>query len=99
MGSREAPAVVLKYIREDWKENPVRTVFESLAWVISFVCTVIMALTVPNPPFLLVYPLFITQCSIFAVCAYTRGSTGMLANYVMLIGIDSFALIRLIFMQ
>ena len=53
-------------------------------------------LTVPNPPFLLLYPLFITQCAIFAWAAYTRGSAGMLANYALLVGIDVIALGRLI---
>jgi hypothetical protein len=55
-----------------------------------------MMLTVPNPPFLLLYPLFILQCAIFAWASYTRKSTGMLANYTLLITIDSVALTRLI---
>ena len=37
-----------------------------------------MAATVPNPPFLLLYPLFIVQCSMIAWAAHSRNSTGML---------------------
>ena len=88
---------VVEYIRGDWAENKIRTVLEITAWVTSIACSITMALTLPNPPFLILYPLFISHCAVFAYCAYTRGSTGMLANYIMLTTIDTFALIRLIF--
>lgn len=87
---------IVDYIREDWAENKLRTILEITAWVTSIACAVTMALTLPNPPFLILYPLFISHCAVFAYCAYTRGSTGMLANYIMLTSIDTFALIRLI---
>jgi hypothetical protein len=54
-----------------------------------------MALTLPHPPFFLLYPLFIAQCGIFAWSAWTRRSFGMLGNYVLLLSIDTAALIRL----
>jgi hypothetical protein len=87
---------ITDFIREDWKENPVRTVLEIMAWTTSIACSILMAATVPEPPFLILYPLFVFHCIIFAYCAYTRGSTGMLANYIMLSAIDTIALIRLI---
>lgn len=87
---------VVDYIREDWAENKIRTVLEITAWITSIACAITMALTLPNPPFLILYPLFIGHCAVFAYCAYTRGSTGMLANYIMLTSIDTFALVRLI---
>jgi hypothetical protein len=83
------------YIREDWEENPVRCVLEILAWFLSIGCAFTMMLTVPNPPFLILYPLFIIQCVIFAWAARTRGSVGMLANYVLLVTIDSIALVKM----
>ena len=86
---------VADYIREDWAENKIRTVLEITAWITSIVCSIVMAFTLPNPPFLILYPLFISHCAVFAYCAYTRGSTGMLANYIMLSTIDTFALVRL----
>jgi hypothetical protein len=51
---------------------------------------------VPTPPFLILYPLFIAQCAIFCWAAWTRRSTGMVANYLLLVAIDTVALIRLI---
>jgi hypothetical protein len=88
---------VVEYIREDWAENKIRTVLEITAWVNSIGCSIIMAFTLPNPPFLILYPMFIAHCAVFAYCAYTRGSTGMLANYIMLTVIDVFALARLLY--
>lgn len=86
---------VFKWIQEDWRSNPVRCVLEVLAWFLSIGCSFTMMLTVPNPPFLILYPLFITQCCIFAWAAWTRRSSGMLANYILLVSIDSVALARM----
>jgi hypothetical protein len=87
---------IINWIRNDWQSNPVRCVLEVLAWFLSIGCSVTMMLTVPNPPFLILYPLFITQCAIFGWAAWTRRSSGMLANYLLLVTIDSIALLRMI---
>lgn len=86
---------IKNYVVEDWQENPVRCVLEILAWLMSIGCALAMAITVPNPPFLILYPIFIAQCAIFAWASKTRGSTGMLANYLLLVTIDSVALVKL----
>lgn len=86
----------LTWIKEDWKSNPLRCFLEILAWFLSITCSITMMLTVPTPPFLILYPMFITQCAIFAWAAWTRRSSGMLANYLLLVTIDSIALIRMI---
>ena len=87
---------IINWIRDDWRSNPVRCVLEILAWFLSIGCSFTMMLTVPNPPFLILYPLFITQCAIFGWAAWTRRSTGMVANYMLLVTIDSIALLRMI---
>ena len=69
---------------------------EVLAWAISIGCSVTMAATVPNPPLIALYPVWITGCGIYAWAAWTRRSFGMLANYVLLTTIDSIALIRML---
>jgi hypothetical protein len=86
---------ILSWIKEDWKSNPVRCFLEIVAWVLSIACSVTMMLTVPTPPFLILYPLFIVQCAIFAWAAWTRKSSGMLANYLLLVTIDTIALVRM----
>jgi hypothetical protein len=88
---------VFNWARRDFQEWPLRFVLEISAWVISIGCAITMAATLPNPPFLILYPLFITQCAIFAWAAWTRRSTGMLANYLLLVSIDTVGLARLIF--
>ena len=88
-------ASVVDYVRQDWAEDKVRTVLEITAYCTSIICSVIMALTVPDVPFVLLYPLFIAHCAVFAWCAWTRGSTGMVANYLTLVTIDTVALWRL----
>jgi hypothetical protein len=55
-----------------------------------------MALTVPNPPLVILYPIWISGCSMYAWASYTRGSFGMLANYVLLVSIDSVGLARML---
>jgi hypothetical protein len=88
-------ASIKSYVLEDWQENPVRCVLEILAWFMSIGCALAMAITVPTPPFLILYPIFITQCVIFAWASKTRGSTGMLANYMLLVTIDTIALVKM----
>lgn len=84
------------WIKADYREWPLRFLLEVSAWAASIGCAFTMMLTVPNPPFLILYPLFIAQCTIFAWAAWTRGSFGMLANYALLVSIDSIALVRLL---
>ena len=84
------------WIRDDWNSHPVRFVAELLAWAISIGCSITMALTVPNPPLLALYPVWITGCAIYAWAAWTRKSFGMLANYILLTTIDTIGLIRML---
>jgi len=84
------------WIRQDYSSNKLRFLFEVLAWAISIGCSIVMALTVPNPPLLVLYPIWIAGCAIYAGCAYSRGSFGMLANYLLLVTIDTVGLIRML---
>jgi hypothetical protein len=55
-----------------------------------------MAITVPTPPLLLLYPVWIAGCAMYGWAAYTRGSFGMVANYLLLVSIDFVGLIRML---
>ena len=85
-----------EWIRDDYRTSPLRFAAELLAWAISIGCSITMALTVPTPPLLVLYPMWITGCAIYAWAAYTRKSFGMLANYVLLTTIDSIGLFRML---
>lgn len=84
------------WIRDDWLSNRFRFIIELLAWAISIGCAIVMAVTVPNPPLLALYPIWILGCAMYAWAAYTRKSFGMLANYILLTTIDMFGLVRMV---
>ena len=87
---------IYNYIKDDYSTNPLRFVVEVTAWIISVGCSVTMALTVPYPPLLILYPIWITGCAMYAWAAYTRKSFGMLANYILLTTIDTVGLSRML---
>ena len=87
----------LDWIREDYASHPFRFCVELLAWAVSIGCSITMAITVPNPPLMALYPVWISGCAMYAWAAYTRKSFGMLANYMLLTSIDMIGLIRLSF--
>lgn len=86
----------LVWIREDWASNPLRFLVELLAWAVSIGCSITMAVTVPNPPLLALYPVWIAGCAMYAWAAWTRKSFGMLANYILLTTIDTIGLARML---
>jgi hypothetical protein len=87
---------IYNWIREDWVSNRLRFVIEVLAWAISIGCSFVVAITVPNVPFIMLYPLWIAGCSMYAWAAWNRKSFGMLANYLLLTAIDTIGLFRIL---
>jgi hypothetical protein len=86
----------LEWIKDDYRTSPFRFCVELLAWAISIGCSITMALTVPNPPLLALYPVWISGCAMYAWASYTRKSFGMLANYILLVSIDTIGLVRML---
>lgn len=89
-------APTIRWIKDDWTSNRIRFIAELFAWGISIGCSITMALTVPTPPLLALYPVWIAGCAIYAWAAYTRKSFGMLANYILLTTIDTIGLVRML---
>ena len=85
------------WIRDDYTSNRFRFFIELLAWAVSIGCSLTMAITVPNPPLLALYPVWISGCAMYAWASYTRKSFGMLANYILLTSIDTVGLFRMIY--
>jgi hypothetical protein len=86
---------ILEWIQDDFRSNPFRFGIELLAWAISIGCSITMAATVPTPPLLILYPFWISGCAMYVWASYTRQSFGMLANYILLVSIDTTGLIRM----
>ena len=87
---------VFSWIRSDYDSNRTRFCVELLAWAISIGCSITMAFTVPSPPLLILYPVWIFGCALYSWAAWTRRSFGMLANYLLLTTIDTIGLLRMI---
>jgi hypothetical protein len=86
----------IEWIKNDWCSNKFRFIIELLAWAASIVCSITMAITVPNPPLLTLYPIWIAGCGMYAWAAYSRKSFGMLINYILLTAIDTVGLLRML---
>jgi hypothetical protein len=89
-------ADIYKWAERDYREWPFRFVVEIVAWAVSIGCSITMATTVPNPPLLYLYPVWISGCTMYCWAAWTRGSFGMVANYLLLVSIDTVGLIRML---
>ena len=89
-------AGIFDWIRNDYRTHPLRFCIEILAWAASIFCSLTMAITVPNPPLLVLYPVWISGCAMYAWAAWTRKSFGMLANYILLTSIDTVGLARML---
>lgn len=87
---------IFKWAQRDYQEWPFRFFIEILAWSISIGCSITMALTVPTPPLIMLYPVWISGCAMYCWAAWTRGSFGMVANYLLLVSIDSIGLINML---
>ena len=87
---------IFSWIRDDYRTNSFRFFIELLAWAISIGCSITMAATVPHPPLLILYPIWIAGCSMYAWASWTRKSFGMLANYILLTTIDTIGLVRML---
>ena len=84
------------YIKKDHQEWPLRFYAEVFAWACSVASAIIFAATVPTVPVIPLYSIFISGCCAAAWTCYTRGSFGLLANYVFLVTIDCIGLARML---
>lgn len=87
---------MLDWIKDDYRSHPFRFCVELIAWAVSISCAMVMAATVPNPPLLALYPIWISGSIMYGWAAYSRRSFGMLANYLLLVSIDIVGLTRML---
>ena len=85
------------WIQEDWRRHPARFCLEVLCWLDSLACAIIVNTTVPNLPFLVLYPLWVTGTLAYAWCAWSRGSFGMLATFLMIASMDIYGWSKVLF--
>ena len=57
---------------------------------------VMFAYTVPNVPFVVYLTITVLGCAMYAWAAWTRRSFGMIANYLLLVIVDGFGLLKVV---
>jgi len=87
---------IFQWIKNDYRTYPFRFIVEVVAWAVSIGCSITMAATVPTPPLILMYPVWICGCAMYAWASFSRKSFGMLANYLLLVTIDTIGLGRML---
>ena len=87
---------IFLWAKRDYTDWPSRFILEITAWTMSLGCALVLAAGATDPLFIWLYPIFIIQCIIFGWAAWTRKSTGMVANYALLVTIDCIGYVRLI---
>ena len=93
---RENIQATWQFVQRDHNAWPLRFWLEVFAWALSIGAAVLFAMTVPNVPFFPYLLMTITGSAVYTWAAWTRGSFGMLANYILLTSIDSVALVMLL---
>lgn len=86
----------VKFIKDDWNENPTRLILETINWFLNLAVALIFAFTVPTVPLLLCYTLFLIAIGISIYTSISRGSFGLLATSVTIFIIDFIAWCKLI---
>lgn len=84
-----------KWMVRDYQEYPLRFCLEILGWFGSVGCALGMTYYLPNPPLFQLYIIWVASTAIYSWAAWTRGSFGMLANYALLLCIDTVGLTKL----
>jgi len=86
----------IAYIKLDWHSHPWRLMGECYNWFVSVVVAVVFAVTVPTPPLIWLYPMWLTGLFITILCAKSRGSFGILMGASSMALIDTVGYIRLL---
>lgn len=87
---------ILAWIQQDYRTNPWRFAVECWAWAFSIAAAVLFTATVPDLPFVPYLCITITNCALYAWASWSRGSFGLLANYLLLTALDTAALWRVV---
>ena len=89
----------VKFIQDDWYSHPGRLCVEIFNWFLNIVVVTIFAITVPDVPFLLVYPMFFACLSMSIYSAISRGSFGILMTSSTILLIDLFGYYKILLLQ
>jgi len=81
-------------IRKDWHSHKLRFLAEVLGTSVTLSASIILALTTPVPPMLLLYCLWNLASLLLLFASYSRGSLGLTLLFAGFLVIDSVGLYR-----
>jgi hypothetical protein len=87
---------IIKFYGDDYKSYPLRWYVEALAWSGTLVNTIVITWTVPNVPWLMCYPIWITSCLAYAWAQWTRKSSIGVSSCLAFAALDGIGLIKLL---
>ena len=87
----------VNFIKRDWHSHPVRLCLEVFNWFLNIIVVVTFAATVPDVPFLIVYPLFFCCLVISMYSALSRGSFGLFMTSLTIFLVDLVGYARLLY--
>lgn len=85
-----------EFVVKDWQSNSLRLVLETINWALNFATALIFAITVPNVPLHVVYPIFFLALTISIYTALSRHSFGLLITSITLLLINIVGYYRLL---
>ena len=88
----------VKFIQDDWYSHPMRLCLEIVNWFLNLVIVILFAITVPDVPYLFVYPMFLVCLTTSMYAAWSRGSFGLLLTSITIFIVDMIAYIKLLLM-
>lgn len=80
----------------DWQHNKLRACFELIGMLFALGVSVLMAMTVPNPPMFYAYLGWLISAVLLCGCSWHRGSVGLTITYGGFLIIDGVGFCRLL---
>jgi hypothetical protein len=87
---------IKEWVKADWEANPWRLAAETWNWISCLIAATIFALTAPDVPFMITYPIWLSGTILNIFCAYSRNSFGTLMMAISMTIIDVYGFVRLI---
>jgi hypothetical protein len=85
-----------QFVRNDFASHPWRFAAETWNWISGLIAAVIFAITAPNVPFLITYPVWLSGTILNIFCARSRGSFGVMMMAVSMTIIDIYGFTRVL---
>jgi len=85
----------IDFVKKDFQSYPLRWFIETMVWLGILFNTILIAMTVPNTPWDILYPIWIVCCYATVWTSYTRSSSiGVIGSLIFAV-LDSYGYYRI----